>query len=791
MSPYILPFEQVQPTGRARAGGKGYTLGRLQQAGFPVPSGFVVTMDAYHAANVTATGTARPAVENAVRSAYVALGAGAVAVRSSALAEDGAKASFAGQHESYLNVVGAEAVWEAVRACWASLENARATAYRAAAAKPPSQAAMAVVVQKMAPTARSGVAFTLDPVTGRRDVITIEAVAGVGDALMGGQVVPHRYAVPREGAMPPGDDLLDAERLARIARLAEEVAAWAGCPQDVEWSMDAEGQIYVLQARPITAPTPTSAPIRWTRDNVGEVVPGPVTPLSWSILDPLGNHAFAGVLHHLGVRDYPAAGLFGRFYGRVYFNQTLFQALMNRFYPSRAGWRATPRLLWTALRAGLLVLTLPAKSRRVITAILTQAHGDGQSPSEIAVWRRLGYAAMEIHLAVTALAELLYQALDKLLLHWGDGATTAAVLTAGLTGMRSAEAGKALADLGRLAAQDPELRKLIQTTPPERLLAGLDATEARRTFAAHLTAFLDQYGHGAAEEFELAAPRWRDDPVIVLRALRSQVLSETADTDHKVDPTANRRAATARVEGRLGLLRRFLFRYLLHQTQAFITTRENLKYHFVIAHSYLRDCYLAQARLLVAAGQLPDVGDIFFLTADEVTALTKEQLTGAEGRSLVAERRRQWDMDRRVTPPPALDQGADGRYWPVVAVKAESAAGGVALRGFAAGPGTYTGRARIIRTPDEGARLQPGEVLVAPAASPGWTPLFLTAGALITEIGGALSHAAIIAREYGLPAVLNVTDALNRIHTGQLVHVDGTGGIVNLIEELDIGEFGS
>jgi pyruvate,water dikinase len=490
------------------------------------------------------------------------------------------------------------------------------------------------------------------------------------------------------------------------------------------------------------------------------------------------------VLRRLGVRDYPAAGLFGRFYGRIYFNQTLFQALMNRFYPSRAGWRAAPRLLWTALRAGLLVLTLPAKSRRIITAILKQARYEGQGPSKITVWRRLGCAAMEVHLAISVLAELLYQVLDKVLLHWGDGMTTAAILTAGLTGVRSAEAGQALANLGRLAAQDAELRKLIQTTSPENLLASLDTTDAGRTFAAHLTAFLDKYGHGAAEEFELASPRWRDDPVIVLRALRSQVLLETADTYHKVDPTADRLAATARIEGRLGLLRRFLFRYLLHQTQAFIATRENLKYHFVIAHSCLRDCYLTQAQVLVAAGQLPDVGDIFFLTADEVIALTEEQLTRAEGRSLVAARQRRWDMDRRVAPPPALDQGADGRYWPITAVKEEFDAGGVVLRGFAAGPGTYTGRARVIRTPDEGAQLQPGEVLVAPAASPGWTPLFLTAGALITEIGGALSHAAIIAREYGLPAVLNVTDALNRIHTGQLVHVDGTVGIVNLIEEV-------
>jgi phosphohistidine swiveling domain-containing protein len=826
MSEFALHFDEVKALHSDKAGGKGCTLARLRQAGFPVPPGVIITTDAYRAFvaasnldeliaealtddDLAAASTRRieeafegaempRIVADAICCAYRALGEDQVAVRSSGLAEDSEAASFAGQYETFLGIVGCDAVLAAVRRCWASLWSERALAYRRRLGLEDDAAAMAVVVQKMVSAAQAGVAFTLNPVSDHRDVVVVEAVAGMGEVLVGGQAAPCGYVVQRGNSYPDsGDGVLDATRLAAVVHLAQQVESWAGQPQDVEWALDDAGRVHLLQARPITV-AGGAAPdgvIRWTRDNVGEVIPDPVTPLSWSVLDPLGNRSFAAVLRRLGVSDYPAASLFGRFYGRVYLNQTLFQTMMSRFYPSHAGWRAAPRLALTALRALWLVRHLPVESEGIIRAILerrrseeglnlavlrAEPHDEALASTDVlarlAAWRRLGATAMEIHLAVGVMAELLYQALDKLLAHWSDGTTTAAALTSGLTGVCSAETGHVLAALAQQVCQDKHLCALVLRTPPEALPARLAGTAAGRALWARIEFFLAEHGHSAVQEFELAAPRWRDDPAIILSALQAQV--RAAAEGPAAGPSAARRAAVARIESRLGPPKRWLFRRLLRWAQAFTVARENLKYHFVITHSRLRDLYLALAAWLVTAGRLTGSEDIFFLTAEEVAALVEGGLTPDEGRERVIECRQAWEIHRRTVPPVALDQRADGRLSTVAPPAAPGKSGSLFLRGLAASPGSCIGRARVVLTPDDGADLEPGEILVAPAISPGWAPLLLTVGGLVTEIGGILSHGAIIAREYGLPAVLNVSGATKVIRTGQLLTVDGRVGLV-------------
>ncbi len=795
---FTLPLDRIEDTHCDQAGGKGYTLARLRQAGFPVPPGFVVTADAYCAV-VAANGldaliadpastSARlqaafeeakipPAVAAAIREAYLALGEGPVAVRSSALSEDGASASFAGQHETVLDISGPDALLAAVRRCWASLWSERALAYRKRLGSLGDMPAMAVVIQKMIPAAQAGVAFTCDPITGHRDVIVVEAVNGSGDGLMSGEVTPRRYVVPRDNDYALEDDsVLDAARLESVVRLARGVEAWAGCPQDVEWALDGAGELHLLQARPITTTRGADAQptIRWTRDNVGEVIPEPVTPLSWSVLEPLGNDAFAGVLQRLGADDYPEAGLFSRFYGRVYLNQTLFQAMLARFYPSQGGWRALPRLALTALRAFLLLRRLPAESKAIIGIISEHR----RCTKDLAFWRQMSTAAMEVHLAVSVMAELLYQALDKLLSLWSVDAVPVTALTAGLTGVRSAEAGQALAALAGQIREDEELRTLMLATDAENLHPRLSETESGRILWSQVEAFLAEHGHGTAQEFELAAPRWRDDPTVVLRALQAQV--RAINKGSAIDPGQARRDAVAQVERALNLPQRVIFRSVLRRAQMLTVARENLKYHLVIALGHLRDLYLALAERLALSE------DIFFLTADEVAALIDGVLAPDESERRIAERRQEWETDKRATPPFALDQLADGHLLVAARPGTSDRTDGSLLRGFAASPGVYTGRARVILTPDDGAALEQGEVLVTQATSPGWAPLLLSAGALVTEIGGTLSHGAIIAREYGRPAVLNVADATRCIRNGQLLRVDGSQGLVRLIEEAKV-----
>ncbi len=828
MTKFILHLDKAEDICRDQAGGKGYTLTRLCQADFPVPPAFIITADAYRAVTannaldtmianaltnddpataskriVEAFGEAEipSAIAAAIQKAYQALGEGLVAVRSSALAEDSQATSFAGQHETFLDIAGSDTLLTAVRRCWASLWSERALAYRRHRSHIPtplhSHAVMAVVVQQMVPSAQSGVAFTLDPISGRHDVIIVEAVAGKGEALVGGLATPHRYVVQQENIPPTSRDaLLDSARLATVVCLAQEVEAWAGEPQDIEWALDATGHIHLLQARPITVAGDIATEARvthWTRDNVGEVLPDPVTPLSWSVLDPLGNRSFAGVLRRLGMKDYPSAGMFGRFYDRVYLNLSLFQAMMRRFYLSYAGWRAAPRLALTALKTLWMLRRLPSERDRVIQAIMEQYHAERETDlADLAPitlldlltdWRRRGAEAMEVHLAVSVMGELFYQALDKLLVRWGDGMTTAITLTGGLKGVRSAEAGWALATLTRQICQDQDLRDLVLATATEALPDRLSETKAGQALWSQIEALLAEHGHSAAQEFELAAPRWRDDPTIILSALQAQV--RTADEGPVTDPSTTRLEAVARVEKQLGLLKRWLFRYLLSQSQTFSIARENLKYHFVIAHSRLRDLYLALAAQCVTIGGLTDAHDVFFLTDEEVAGLVKGELTPDESRERVVERRRAWEMEQTTSPPVALHQLPDGRLRPLGEAHSVSEMTGDTLHGLAASPGQMVGRARVVLNPADGADLKPGEVLVAPATSPGWAPLFLAAGALVTDIGGMLSHGAIIAREYGLPAVLNVTAATRRIRTGQLIHVDGSRGTIKLLKDVE------
>ena len=813
MKPLVLSLDEVQGEGRIRVGGKGYALARLRRAGFPVPPGFIVTTDAYRAfvaangledllASVddpeaaaraqTALRAAEmpPEVAAAIDRAYRTLGGGPVAVRSSAVAEDAGGASFAGQYETVLNVVGGDALLEAVRRCWASLWSEGALAYRRALGLE-TEPAMAVVVQRMVDAAQAGVAFTVDPVSGRRDVVVVEAVAGRGERLVGGRAKPRRYLVRQgEDGHALGDDLLDGARLAAVVRLARRVEAWAGRPQDVEWALDRSGNVYLLQARPITVAGPLhQATVRWTRDNVGEVIPDPVTPLSWSVLEPVTNGAFRGVLRRLGVGRL-SGRLFARFYGRVYLNQTLFQAVMSRFYLSQAGWRALPRLAWAGSRALWQILRLPGEAGEVVQVIRTRCQAEegldlsALSPADLLArveeWRRLERAAMEVHLAVTTVADLLYQALDKGLSRWGDGSVTAAALTAGLTGMQSAEVGRALAGLARSVRRDEDLCALVLGTPPRDLPARLAETESGRALWARIETFLAQHGHGAEREFELAAPRWREDPAPLLAALQAQV--RALDDGASSDLAAPRAAAVASVEGRMSPPSRWFFRSVLSRARTFTLARENLKYHFVLAHARLREICRALGARLTAEGRLNGEEDLFFLTVEEVVALVEGKVGGEEAQQRVARRRRMWEEYWSVAAPPAIEERPGGRLHPVE-VEVAQAEDGPLLQGLAASPGTYTGRARVVRTLEEGARLEPGEVLVAPATSPGWAPLLAAAGALVTEIGGVLSHGAIIAREYGLPAVLNVAGATRRIRTGCLVVVDGDRGTVHLVEE--------
>jgi len=858
----VCSFDQIAPGSLSLVGGKAHNLARLAQAGFPVPPGFCLTIDAYRrhlAANdlsaeieallaqpgVSAderawlaqqaiTAASLPSdLRQAVVQAHRALTGDdpllALAVRSSALAEDAADASFAGQHDTFLDVRGELALLESIKRCWASLWTARALSYRARLRPNDPHAALAVVVQRMVPADCAGVAFTINPLTGS-DEIVLEATPGLGERLVAGRVAPDRYRVNRRtwqileaSPLHPGRAVLNPAQIAGLARLAARVEDHFGSPQDIEWACS-DGQIYLLQSRPVTAAAAPdfvtadgqvdmaallrradeSGSEMWTDDNVGEVIPDAVTPLTWSVLEPLGNGAFRAFLRRVGLRRYPAAGLFGRFYGRIYFNQSQFQRLMRRFYPSHLGQigggrfrllglaRAALALTETGLRALALIPRLPRQAERLVKAVPIElaripeaaALSDRALWAEAERWRQAGQPLMSVHLAVTIFATLLYSLLDKLVVRWGGGAVETAHLVAGLPGLKSAEMGRDLAALADQAAADPALRDELLNNPPSALAARLGKLPG-------LAAFLARHGHASRHEFELAFPRWRDDAACVLAMVQNH-LRATRDGRAAPGPTtqqATRDYALRTMRRRLRPgLRRLLFGWLLRWTQRYSLARENVKYTFVMAHSHLRDLYLALAVRLVARGDLAETDALFYLTRDQIAALLDGQLDRAEAAQAIAHGRAEYQRCRqnRANAPKIVEQWPDGTLRavrPAGRTARLAASDQATLHGVAASPGRVTGRARVICDAPHAARLERGEVLVAPSTNPAWAPLLLNAAALVTEVGGLLSHGAIVAREYGLPAVLNVEGATQAIRTGQLVAVDGHAGTVSLLDE--------
>ncbi|MFZ5915361.1 MAG: PEP/pyruvate-binding domain-containing protein [Chloroflexota bacterium] len=863
---FVCFFDQITPDSLPLVGGKAHNLARLAQAGFAVPHGFCLTTEAYRR-HLAAHGLADPIratlartdlsdeqkadhirrlivsvdlpldVHCAVLGAYHKLTGSKpgtpLAIRSSALAEDTADASFAGQHDTILDVRDESALMESIKRCWASLWTARASSYRSRMRSGDPDIALAVIVQHMLTADCAGVAFTVNPVSGA-DEIVIEAVAGLGEALVSGQVTPDRYRLDRHSLKPletaatrVGQPVLDADQLEQVARLAAGAQDHFGCPQDIEWACS-HGRIYLLQSRPVTTlaqpdfvtadgQLDMAALLRraqargteiWTDDNVGEVIPDAVTPLTWSVLEPLGNDAFRSFLRRVGVRRYPAAGLFGHFFGRVYFNQSQFQRLMRRFFPSHLSQNGSDRtglverglaalaVAETGLRSLLLIPVLPRQAERLVAAIpgelrrapLPQTLPDEALRDEIEQWQAIGKRVMATHLAVTVFAALLYSLLDKLVGRWGEGQIETAHLMAGLSGMASAEMGRDLAALADEIAGDETLVASLLATSPQALSGWASSLPADHRFTRALARFLDRHGHASLREFELAYPHWREEPGYVLSLVQSHLRArQNSPADPRPEAQERREQASQIMHRRLSLTPRGLFfRILLHWAQRYSVIRENVKYAFVAAHGHLRTLYLALASRLVERGALAQTSDLFYLSTQQMWAALEPSADPAATARLAIQQREQYQQTAQTARPRIIEQRRDGSLHPLSLPGNGQRPGrptdeGIELHGVAASAGRTTGRARVVRHLQESTHLKPGEILVTHSTNPAWAPLLLNAGALITEVGGLLSHGAIVAREYGLPAVLNVRGATQTIRTGQLIEVDAYSGTVRLL----------
>lgn len=833
-------FEDLDRGALVAAGGKGANLGELTRAGLPVPPGFVVTTAAYQAVLAASGLHARVAerlrglaaqdlaalqsasdeiggwiaaapvpgsIRSAIGRAYAELsqrvapaGAAApVAVRSSATAEDLPSASFAGQQETFLYVRGEAALLEHIRRCWASLWTAQAISYRAGMGFGHEAVSLAVVVQAMAPADVAGVMFTANPVSGRHDEIMISASYGLGEFVVSGSVTPDTFVIAPDGSTrartlgakeqrivpngagtrsePVPEQLrarfcLTARDLAALAALAGRVQSHYGAPQDTEWALS-DGKLFLLQARPITAmpdaPEAPEAPINAKPFGVKQTVeywPEPPTPLDLSFF----RHASAGsdaLYKMFGMRParelpQPVERPDGRMAVRI------------------SNPRLAPAILWS------------------VPAQLLFARGDPQ-----ARWQPVADAmagAIERWQAAAAAAEApaLARLLEQEMREFGTllGRRFQAVFFAGIrplllmklwTRIVGGKAGAAALE-DRLMRAVP-FRTALQNQAVERLArVAAEHGKGSPQFGAALERFMAEWGVRPARGMAgmPSVPTWRELPEQVL-GLVDALLS---DPDARAPEQSQRqqeldyRAACAEVERMLWPPLRGSFRAALAQARASLVTREESLFRMEALIATIRQTALRLGDALARDGALDAPGDVLFLLADELAPAAEGRL---DARELIARRRRGYAE--------VVAAHERGQHWLVTtgsvarealidkraSRRARQAGDTNTLTGLAASGGQASAPVCVIHGPHEFGKMVKGAVLVAPFTAPIWTPLFRLASAVVTEIGSPVSHAAIVAREYGVPAVVAVPDATSALRDGQYVQVDGTRGVVTVL----------
>jgi rifampicin phosphotransferase len=756
------------------------------------------------------------------------------AVRSSATAEDLGAASFAGQHGTYYYVDAAQLL-KKIRQCWGSLWSPEAVSYRATHGIDHASVSMAVVVQEMIASEVSGVSFTANPVSGSRDEVIIESSWGMGAAIVDGRVTPDNYVLERAGLRVRSQRIADKRLMvaARLeagqkARLDEvpnamrrresltpdllrTVAEWSlkceshfGKPQDVEWAI-CEGRFYLLQSRPITV---------LGREDIGRDIKGKYVlfkPLVENFTDPFT--PLAGNLLML----IPSL-LFRSIHGWIYVDveavrrplpfKVSAEALADYLYSiskDAPAWKVSVFKLPALLVLGFMFFIV-----NVVLLLRTRNLPDGALDSYRALCEKVGadpligpadamvrllllpklrdpVANMPLLLNLLAVRYISrIRVLRRLVRRWAPDvrADAEAILCSGSEGVLSAEMGRGIWALAVAANRNARVRGILLAQAPERALAELKSTTEAQDFLRSLDGFLAKNGHRAIKEWELRSPRWEENPAVVLGMVRNYLLIEAAPSIHEQKAADARaelirdlraRLQTLPLERAFGLRLRLIL-FAAERVRYFQKMRENSRFYYIMGIGVVRKIVLRIERELMRQGRLKCKDDIFFLRVNELTKLQAGRLGWLDVEDRIRERRIEHIRLCKMGPPKVIGIEMPEKYAP-----ATQHEGATLLQGQPASPGAYEGRARVILDPSIDVELAPGEVLVAPYTDPAWTPLFLTAGAAVVEVGSYLSHAGTVAREFGMPCVVDVAEATQKIRSGDRVAVDGNLGSVRIL----------
>ena len=908
----LIPLNSPH-TSLENVGGKGLNLSKLARSGFPIPNGFLIPTAAYRefvaknqldvgiavvlrdldfaspeALSVAsaeirsrfAAGSVPAGLATALEIGWRWLGAPSVAVRSSATAEDLPELSFAGQQDTFLNVIGPQALIKAVIDCWSSLWTARAIGYRARNSIPQTEVALSVVVQQMVPSQASGVLFTANPLNGRRTETVIDATLGLGEALVGGLVEPDHYVVDTlnnaithkflgskalqisgkaEGGVITQEmdstqiQAISDEVIIQLAQIGQQIAALYRFPQDIEWAVSQE-KIYILQSRPITSlyPLPPNLPFEPLKTLIGlHVIQGVMEPFT-----PLGQSAIMEVLLgggralglNLTLAQQTAFYVAGE---RIWINMTplvrnprghqvyptviknldpgvaqAFEVILQD--PRLAPQRGSLNLLkpWNVARFILpnLWRVLHFMRRPEIMAQQTLHDFDARVAETVARQQTSGDLATDFAQRINLLMEakalfpnfvipkgvtavvagmmpfygILQRLSKEVAKHTGDAQfeTLYLEIARGLPNNVTTEMDLKLWQAAKTLQEDEASVRMFGSSTAANLAVRYQDGELPPVAQETIAAFMAHYGMRGLGEIDIGRPRWQENPEHIMGVLQSYLQID----DPALAPDAvfarGAKAATAaaqKLEAAAhqlpgGHIKARLVRFAVRRYRALAGLREAPKFFAIRMMGVMRAGLLASGADLAAASLLEQSDDLFYLHMAELQELAT-QFTGwkpgdlpperfASLRAIIGERRalRERELRRKQIPRVLLSDGT-AYYEGLRATES----GDHQIVGDPVSPGLVEGLVRVVFNP-QGTQLEPGEILVCPGTDPAWTPLFLAAGGLVMETGGMMTHGSVVAREYGIPAVVGVHQATQRLQTGQRIRLDGSTGQIEILK---------
>ncbi len=842
---FIKHFSEIDDADLSSVGGKTLNLGKLMRGGFPVPKGFCVTTAAYRfvmgigtvESDAVKSIALAPELIAEIEEAYKTLQTGTVAVRSSATAEDLPDASFAGQQDTFLNV-NPETLLDALKACWASLWSERAIAYRQIQGIPEEGLAMAVIIQEMCTADVSGVMFTMSPFSGSKEnICIIESNWGLGESVVSGAMTPDNFHVSREtGEIVKKNVALKQEmitasgvsevpsaqqnipsltdvQLKRLAQLGIEVEAFYEQPMDIEWALT-DGEFVLLQARSITGQVTTHAPkavealrqaeiqrlekcvnasrIVWSHHNLAEVLPAPF-PMTWAIIKEFMSGSGGLGMAYRSLGFYPSKrvdkmGILDLVCGRIYVNLNreaeLFfdgfpfvhdfealkqhpqkamyaQAAPNISESSASFWFKLPLHIVRMSKAELRLRKQRADFDKFLTAEIFPQFQAAAEAERQCVYTDLSNAE---------LVQKFQTWRDKTLNEFAPQALIATLL-AGFSLQRLQAALQKCTDEASAAVL---LQKLIGGLSDNLTVKTNEKLWQVAAGEFTLADFLNEAGHRAVGEFELAQPRWREDSAYLEQVIASFRTSGATDTPQHYTLQKQREQREEAEESLAVLLTKHnrvkkQIEQELAFTRRYMPFRETAKFYLMLGYEQIRRTLVElDKRYRLDSG-------IFYLIPDELPQL----INGEDVCNIIAERKSQRELLLQIELPDVLF--SDSLDSIGLRVSEKLTANSETYTGTGVSAGVAIGTARVLLNPADVLPTDRDYILVCPSTDPAWTPLFLYAAGLVMERGGLLSHGAVVAREYGVPAVVNIPDATRKISDGQELRVDGDQGTVSIL----------